>query len=364
MKLHPLPRRTLLSAQTADVIEAGVRERRWSAELPGQHELCRQLLVSRKTLRSALSALSERGLIVLRQGSATKIRPRPRRNIPAARIEQVMLLLPEPLWRLRPAVARWVGELRPQLSRNGLELIIVEGGRLYGTAPRAALERLAANHPRAVWVTFAATLGMQRWFAAGGRPTVVVGSAFPGVRLPSIEYDHAAIAQHAGGRFAAAGHERTAILLRRTGSAADATTCAAFAAARLPGAPAPLVLEHDGEAKDIERQLRRLAGLRQRPTALFVTKSLAVPAVFTLLARLGLVVPRDLSVICREDDAFLEYLFPSVARYYTDPGAIARKLLSALHHLANTGRLRVAHELLMPRYIAGASVGAPPAPRP
>lgn len=359
MKLHPLPRRTLLSAQTADVIEAGIRGRRWSAELPGQHELCRHLLVSRKTLRSALRVLAERGLIVLRQGSATKIRPRQGRSIPAARTERVMLLLPEPLWRLRPAVARWVGELRPQLSRNGLELVLVEGGRHYVGNPTSALRRLVSTHPHAVWVLFGGTLGMQLWFAANKLPAILLGSAFPGVKLPSIEYDHAAIARHAAGRFAAAGHERTAILLRRTGSAADATTCAAFAAGRRAGSPPPLVLEHDGGLREIERQLHRFAALLHRPTALFVTKTLAVPAVYTVLSRLGLMIPRDLSVICREGDAFLEYLSPSVARYDTDPAALARKLLSALTGRTTTGGFRISHERLMPRYIPGDSVGAP-----
>ena len=63
--------------------------------------------------------------------------------------------------------------------------------------------------------------------------------------------------------------------------------------------------------------------------------------------------------ICREDDAFLEYLAPSVARYDTDPAAIAKKLIAALTGLAQTGRVRISHDRLMPRYIPGDSVGAP-----
>ena len=163
---------------------------------------------------------------------------------------------------------------------------------------------------------------------------ILVGQVFPGINLPSIEYDHAAIAQHAAAALAAAGHERTAILLQHTGSAADASTCDAFAAARKPGTPAPLVLEHDGSLAQIESRLRRLARLEPRPTSLFVTKSLAAPAVLTILPRLGVEIPRNLSVICREDDPFLEYLVPAVARYSSDSSAIARKLAVALARLA------------------------------
>ena len=65
------------------------------------------------------------------------------------------------------------------------------------------------------------------------------------------------------------------------------------------------------------------------------------------------------AVFADEDDAFLEYLAPSVARYDTDPAAIAKKLIAALTGLAQTGRVRISHDRLMPRYIPGDSVGAP-----
>lgn len=189
---------------------------------------------------------------------------------------------------------------------------------------------------------------------------ILVGQVFPGINLPSIEYDHAAIAQHAAAALAAAGHERTAILLQHTGSAADASTCDAFAAARKPGTPAPLVLEHDGSLAQIESRLRRLARLEPRPTSLFVTKSLAAPAVLTILPRLGVEIPRNLSVICREDDPFLEYLVPAVARYSSDSSAIARKLAVALARLAQGLPLKVTHARLMPRFVGGRSVASVP----
>ena len=210
---------------------------------------------------------------------------------------------------------------------------------------------------------FGATAAMQTWFAARGVPTILVGSAFPGVDLPSIEYDHAAIAQHAAAKLASAGHERTAILLQRTGSAADTVTSAAFAAGRRPGAPVPVVLEHDGSVLEIETRLRQFARLAHRPTALFVTKSHAIPAVLTVLPQLGIAIPRDLSVICREDDPFLGYFVPAVARYSSDASAIARKLAVMLARLAHHQSPTVMHDRLMPRFVAGQSIGPPPVPR-
>lgn len=355
-----VPQRSTLVAQTVTLLEQGVREGRWVGVLPGQHELCHQLLISRTTVRAALRVLARRGIIDLRQGSPTRIRSgQPARRVPH-RPTQAVVLLPEPLWRLRPSVGRWVAELRPQLLPAGLELVTVEGVRHYRRGPAAHLEQLVRAHPRAAWVLFASTQAMQSWFSTRRLPVILVGPGFPGIALPSIEYDHAAIAQHAAARLGAAGHERMAILLQETGSAADATTCDAFAAACGPTRPRPVVFRHDGSLAQIESRLRRLVAMVPRPTALFVTKTHALLAALTLLPRLGLAVPRDLSVICREDDPFLDFVTPAIARYHSDASAIARKLAIALSRLAGGEPLPAVHDLLMPRVVSGRSVEAPP----
>lgn len=356
-----LPQRHTLVSQTTALLERGLREARWVDQLPGQHELCRQLIISRTTLRAALQELARRRLIDLRQGRPMTIRL-PASPAPSPQLlTQVVLLLPEPLWRLRPSIAQWTSELRTLLQGSGLDLVLSEGGLHYRARPAAHLEKLLHTHPHSAWVLFASTLAMQQWFAARPLPAILVGAPFPGLNLPSVEYDHAAIAQHAAAKLAAAGHRRTAILLQRTGSAADATTCDAFARAHPPGTTPPLVLEHDGSLAQIETCLRRLASLARRPTALFVTKSHAIPAALTLLPRLGLEIPRDLSVICREDDPFLAYLVPAVARYSSDPSAIARKLAVALTRLAHGHALKLTHDRLMPRFVPGRSIAAAPA---
>lgn len=354
-----LPQRSSLVAETVAVLERGLREARWRGQLPGQHTLCAELMISRTTLRAALRELARRGHIQLAQGCATAIRRRGAAASAGSRISRVVLLLPEPLWRLRPTVGRWTGELRALLHHSGLELIQVEDRRYYAAKPEPRLARLRDAHPGSAWVLFAATLAMQRWFAASGLPAIVAASYFPGIALPSVEYDHAAIAQHAAARLAALGHRRTAILLQHTGTAADDATRDAFAAARPAGAPPPVLLEHDGSPGRIEARLRTFVALRERPTAIFISKSHAVPAAFTILPRLGLTIPRDVSIICREDDSFLDYLVPAVTRYASDPSAIARRLALSLSRLAAGHALANSHVRLMPRLIAGASIAIP-----
>lgn len=362
MKPHPIPQRSTLVSQTTALLERGIGDGRWAAQLPSQSELCRHFAISRTTLRLALQALQRRGQIRVSQGCPAIILRRSQAGLTPPRISRVVLMLPEPLWCLRPSVARWAGELRPLVERLGMEFVLSENSQPYRARPEAHLEKLVQSHPASAWVVFGSTRTMQAWFANQGGPTILVGAAFPGIDLPAIAYDHAAIAQHAAAKLAAAGHERTAILIQRTGSAADATTCEAFAANRKTGAPVPVMLEHDGSLLQIESRLRQFARMAQRPTALFVTKSHAIPAVLTVLPQLGIKIPRDLSVICREDDPFLGYLVPTVARYSSDASAIARRLAVMLARLARGQSLNITYERLMPKFVVGRSIAPAPSP--
>lgn len=52
--MNRLPQKVSLVAQTASVILEEIESGRWIGSLPGEHELCAQLHVSRRTVRAAL----------------------------------------------------------------------------------------------------------------------------------------------------------------------------------------------------------------------------------------------------------------------------------------------------------------------
>jgi len=109
--------------------------------------------------------------------------------------------------------------------------------------------------------------------------------------------------------------------------------------------------EHDGTPQGLARKLRFL--LRPDvPTGLFVAGVRYVPAVLQALNSLGLRVPKDLSLILRDSDPFLDYILPPLTRYAIDPVKLARKVSRAVLATAN-GEPSVRDQRLIPDFIKG-----------
>jgi DNA-binding LacI/PurR family transcriptional regulator len=98
---------------------------------------------------------------------------------------------------------------------------------------------------------------------------------------------------------------------------------------------------------------------RKNPTTgLVVSNSYAYLATTSVLAQRGLRIPRDISLISRDDDPFLGVLAPAPARYVVSPHAFAKKVIGSLLQLVarETFTLTPAQAMLQPKFSLGGSV--------
>ena len=93
------------------------------------------------------------------------------------------------------------------------------------------------------------------------------------------------------------------------------------------------------------------------PTALLVSRPPHVLTVLGHLMRRGLRLPHDVALISRDDDAFLEHVVPSVARYASNPSAFAQKLSKLVLEVASGGALVAADHRIMPHFVRGETFG-------
>lgn len=348
-----------VSARIADEIARGT----WQEWLPGERTLAETLQVSRKTLRKALAQLHHDGRLVTTHGLGHRIAASvtPAEKRPDATIG---LLTPESLENLRPYTALWVDELRALLIEHGVRLVTFAGQRFFNARPDKALARLVQQNPQSCWILAHTNEPIQQWFADQRVPCVIAGSCHHGLALPNVDWDNFAICRHAAGAMLRLGHRRVAFLTKQSQRAGDLESEAGFVdgVRRSPRHGAePIILRHDGTAEGVNRLLARHFATAAPSTALLVANPVYYLSAITFLAQRGLRVPHDVSLISRDDDAFLAYVTPLPARYSCNAKTYAKRLLQPVQAILHSEPIAHPVHRIEPTFLPGPSLAAPKA---
>ncbi|MBL9203007.1 MAG: substrate-binding domain-containing protein [Opitutaceae bacterium] len=358
-----LPQRHSLVTQTVAILRREITTGTWRGWLPGERRLCALLRVSRNTLRAALEELQRARIIEAHHGTGHRILRVPEGGSSTAKPTAVTLLMPDPLDQLRPSQALWVDELRELLIEQGHRLRVLHGRPYFQPAAGRALQRLVPQHPSACWILTLGTEPAQRWFAQAGVPCVAAGSIYPGIDLPSVDLDYRALCRHAVGSMLAAGHRRIVFLTHQSRRAGDLEGEAGFlegARGSRRASPEVQIVHHEPTVEHLGQAVQRLMQQARRPTALLVASSNYYLTVATRLAQLGLRVPRDVSLISRDEDPFLPFVLPAPARYHTHPHDFAKRLLRVVLELIEGGSVAQRQIRIVPEFFRGESLAAPP----
>ena len=356
--MHRIPQRNTLAAQAAIILREEIQSGAWIRHLPGEHELCEQLNISRVTLRAALEQLQREGLL-------KKPAPGRRREIVAPRYatptttERVVLLTPHPLHSMSRFVLYWIDNLRQHIAEAGHHLDVHCSLDCYKRSPGPALEALAARLRPVGWILYSSTAAMQEWFSDRALPCVITGSRHPQVLLPAVDIDYRAVTRHAVGILLARKHRHIVFLNLDSGLAGDLESEEGFldglhkTGERAEGS----VVHHDGTVPAICAKLAHCLTRSSRPTAFLVARPLHALTVVSYLMSRGIRVPADAAVISRDDDQYLDHLVPSVAHYACSPTLLAKRISSIVLEMMRTGMVKPNQNLLMPEFVRGQTVG-------
>ena len=349
-----VPQRVSLVTQTTGILKDNISAGFWSGQLPGEHELCLHLHVSRVTLRKALQELQREGWLRSSQGKRREIVLRSR-GVPSAS-QRVILLTESPLHLLHPFTIYWMDCLRGILSDAGYHLEIHTGQAVFGPNADRWLSKMHHQFHPAGWVLYRSNERMQRWFSAQSLPCVIAGSRHADIRLPSVDVDYRAACRHAVGQFLARRHRQLVFLNPESGTAGDLESEQGFleaAKSARGGEVQAAVVRHDGTVRSICNKLDLLLERPHRPTAFLVSRPAHVLTTLTHLLRRKLDLPREVALISRDDDSFLESIVPVVARYSSSPTVFAGKISRLVLEIVRGAALSRADIRIMPKFVPG-----------
>ena len=250
-----------------------------------------------------------------------------------------------------------VDQLRADLARAGFELIIHASPACFSAHPARALDALVSRSPAAVWLLFGSLESMQKWFIRRQIPCLVVGSCAPGVEMPSVDVDYRATCRHAGSLLQRRGH-RSIVFLRAEGDyGGDLESEQGLLESVNVEKPMKLqFLHHNGTPADVCAKVDRAMRSATPPTAYIVARSMHVLTVMMHLMLKGKSIPKDIAVLSRDDDTFLQHAVPPVSRYSSNQVQFARRVSLVARQLAEGTPLPRQTTRLMPRLISGETV--------
>ena len=352
--------RASLGNQVATIIRQGIGEGRWTGELPTEAALCRDLQVSRVTLRKALTQLaSEQWIELAGRGFHHRILKHNADRL-ATTDTIIRVLTPYNMSEMGPIHQAVFGQIGEQLSSSGYRLEFELRPHLFERHQPALLRRLANLPETAAWLLFFSTEAMQRWFSEHGAPCVVVGRTHDAIPLSCVYPDSEAKARHAAGLFVARGHRDLAYLMADFTSVGDRQCSHAFAAeARRLGANVTTVT-HGADMPSVSRAIVGLLAARPRPTGFFSNcPEHCITALCQFLSA-GLRVPTDVSLIAGWDDWCLQYTVPTIARYRVDSQQMSRKISNRLLDILRHGTTKVHASRILPDFVDGGTLDPGP----
>lgn len=357
MRTDSRPVRTTLLDQTVEILRAGLAEGRWKTRLPGSAKLASELGVSTRTVQGAQKRLLAEGLL-------TSVGERRALMVNVVRIAEVgikkkttrakariAVLNPLPPDAMGDGTQVFLIALLKELSLDGYttDCVHIPNGKAGGRIRRLAT--LVRETKADLWLVNLGDAEVLQWFARSGLMVLAMGGAFRDIAIPAFSATWSRAIPDATARLVALGHTRIVMIApeawreknpNHSGTLAFRKSMAA-AGITVGNYHLPQWLETPEGLVELLDGLFRITP----PTAILCMDNNSPHGVLNWLARRGLNIPGDISIITRAQGVQANWASPGVRLAYFDSNeasdirAIRRWTSDALAGRARNERIEV-----------------------
>jgi DNA-binding transcriptional regulator YhcF (GntR family) len=319
------------SEQVAEHLRAELLSARWSETMPGEDKLIARLGVGRETVRAALRQLEEEGWLVSQgPGKRRLIALQENQVHPAMRIA---ILLYEPDDRK----IDYQIDLIRQLGESGHSAFFAQKTLIELGMNVKRVEAFVKRTEADAWVVVAGSWPVLDWFATQPSPVFGFFGRIVGVPIASTSPRKIPALQTAVRRLVSLGHSRIVMITREE---RRKPVPGFLEQAFLDELQAQGVLTGSYNLPDWEETpagFRRLLDTLFRhspPTALLTDGAPITVATLQHFVKLGIEVPRDVSLICCDPDPAFAWCDPAISHISYDSRPWIRRIVRWANHVA------------------------------
>lgn len=341
------------SEQLASHLKEELRSGRWSGTMPGQARLVAELGVGTETVRNALAQLEREGFLVSR---GKRMRRRIERPAESGRR------------RLRLAILHYepsdvsnlcLSELRHQLGEAGHTVLIAPKTLMDLGMDVQRVSRMVSKTTADAWVVVAGSSEVLEWFAGQPTPAFALFGRLMQVPLASTSPKKAPAYAELIARLVALGHRRIVYLVREERRKPTPGFLERFFLDELRSQGMQTGPYNLPDWENNPKGLQAVIGALFRhtpPTALLVSEVAMFHAVRDHLARMGILAPQHVSLICSDFDSSFEMCSPTIAHIRWDHRPVMRRVVQWANHLAS-GKEDLRKTATLAKFVPGGTIG-------
>ncbi len=355
--MHPI-RLLSVSAQVAAHLRAQLKRGLWQESMPGVGTLAKELDVNHKSVEAALRQLEQEGILA-GQGPGRK-----RRIVSpggkSVRPTRVAILPYEDSDRYSTCIV----ELQHALAEAG-HTVVMAGKSLVALGMNPArIARLVRQTEADAWVVQAGSREVLEWFASQPMPAIALFGRRDGVAIAAAGPDTQTAFSSAAHQLIALGHRRIVMICRSERRKPGPGMTERILLNELAAHDIPTSDYNLPDWEETREGFQRLLSSLFRvtpPTALIVGVGEFFVATQQFLAKRGIRVPEQVSLVCFDSAPSFEWCTPSIAHIRWEIAPVVRRVVQWAAK-ASTGRRDIKQTLTPAEFVEGGTIGPLAAP--
>lgn len=345
---------------TADWLRQGILEKNWDGAIPGIAVLAQQCGVAENTMRRSVRMLEQEGLIAhVGSGRRRQVTLNPDVALPSRSL-RVAVLLRDRLEN-EDAGFRWVlARVQSELEAQGHRWIQLNKTQADLRYNDARAMQLIAKTQADLWIIVAAQASLLTWLAARPAPFFAIGGEV--ANMPNVAAagsDPFPSYAETIRRLCDFGHQRIVFLLPHFTRGDRSTYTIKWLQRELSAYGIEAGNYHfpewDETPAGLQKQLDAIFKITP-PTAIYATSPVWISGILSFLAREGLKVPEDVSIVCGNHASSFLWNIPAIAHCCHDDLRLARRITDWVNNCAHD-RKDQKNEKFPVQLMIGGSIG-------